>query len=939
MREEIADGDAIFAVFGELRNERRDRIGEPHFAFFDQHHHRGRRRDDLRERRQIEDRIERHRFGRGLDRALAVGFAKDDGVAAPDDHDSTGELALGDGVGDDGVEAGQTGEVETRIALGSRRRRLRRARHVAGQERREGERDRRGRSRDLPPRCRHFCPGLYWPGPLAFARLMPRSPRSTRPPTRSQPAQRRPARHLYLVAAAVLLVAVTLVWWIRREPEPGALVIISIDTLRADRLPLYGHAQGKTPALDAFARDAVLFQHAYAHAPQTLPSHASIFTGLLPFEHGIRDNLGFTLAADKPTLPALLQQAGYRTGGFVSSYVLRSETGIGRGFEVYNAEFPETGGDRSPGQVQRPGEQTLAAATRWLDTLADPRFFLFFHIYEPHKPYAPPDRFASLDPYDGEVAYSDEIVGKLLQDLKRRNLYDAATIVVLSDHGEGLGDHGELEHGLFIYDESIRVPWIMKLPSNRSAGRKVTSPIQHIDLVPTMLRLANLEPIAGVRGRDLGPALTNSGSIAPQGIYSEALYSRYHFGWSELLSLTDERYRFIKAPREELYDLERDPDERQNIVSERGQAAAAMRSALDGLVAGRAIDAPSAVSAEDRQRLAALGYVGTTSAPSTQPGTSLPDPKDMAPVLRRYREAVELLDAQKFADGADALGSVLKDNPGMTDVWLQYAGVLRKLGRDAEALHAYQQVVRLKPEEPSGLLGAASTLIALGRLDEARQHADLAVNRSPATAHETLAEIALARKDYAEAQRQANLAAQADPQLPLPVYVRGLIEYHQGRYAQAVPLLLQARNDWARRTIQTGDLALLPRRRAREARALPGSRNRLSGGIANLPGQRSRPGGAGTALPGDRQDRPRRAHHRRHVARLTLTSHLRDRGGVVADFRPAPTAPPPSAPPLAQDSARPRDDRIAAWLGAAASGSATTAGSRTRAPTLLPSAG
>jgi arylsulfatase A-like enzyme/Flp pilus assembly protein TadD len=610
-----------------------------------------------------------------------------------------------------------------------------------------------------------------------------------------------------LAAAAILMAAALAAWWLRREPARGPVILVSIDTLRADRLPAYGYTSGKTPVLDAFARESVLFRRAYAHAPQTMPSHASMFTGLLPFDHGVRDNIGFTLAADKPSLPALLQQSGYRTGGFVSSYVLRPETGIGRGFDTYNAEFPQVAADRSPALVQRPGEQTLTAATRWLDTLADGKFFLFFHIYEPHTPYRPPSRFESLAPYDGEVAYADEIVGRLFEDLKRRGWYENATIVVLSDHGEGLGDHGELEHGLFVYDEVVRVPWIMKLAGNRSAGRTVDAPVQHIDLLPTIAAMANIAPPVGLRGRDLGPALSGLAALPPQGIYSEALYPRYHFGWSELVALTDDRYRFIKAPRDELYDLERDPDEKQNIVQERGQAASAMRSALDALVAGRPIDTPSAISAEDRQRLAALGYVGTqSSAPSTQPGTSLPDPKDMAPVLRRYREAIDLLEAQQLAKGADALGALVAENPAMVDVWLQYASVLTRIGRDAGALRAYQTVVQLKPEEPSGLLGAASSLIALGRLDDARRHAELAVKSSPERAHETLAEIALAQKNYDEARRQADLAAKADPQLPWPVYVRGLIEYQQSRYAQAVPLLTQARNDWARRSVQTAGL-------------------------------------------------------------------------------------------------------------------------------------
>jgi len=637
-----------------------------------------------------------------------------------------------------------------------------------------------------------------------------RGARSSAPPRKSVRAdgEAHGRRWLpWIVLALVAALGAGGMWrWMGRATGPHAVVLISIDTLRADRLPLYGYAKGRTPVLDAFAKDAVLFERAYAHAPQTLPSHASMFTGQLPFDHGVRDNLGFVLDGDKPTLAALMTQAGYKTGGFVSSYVLRGATGIGRGFEVYDDRFPEGSIDRSPGQIQRGGEATLAAATAWLDTLSSDRFFLLFHIFEPHMPYRPPPKFAQLEPYDGEVAYADEIVGRLFDDLKRRGWYDDATIVVLADHGEGLGDHGELEHGLFVYDEAIRVPWIVKVPGGQ-AGRRVAAPVQHIDLLPTLLSLAGIAPPADLRGRDLSALLFNRGSIAAQGIYSEALYARYHFGWSELIAFTDDRYRFIKAPREELYDLERDPDERTNLIGERGQAASAMRAGLDRLVAGKNLGKPSAVTAEDRERLAALGYVGTQfSAPSTKPGASLPDPKDMAPVLKHYRAAIDLLDARDLNGGAAALGALLKANPDMTDVWMQYASVLTRLGRDEQALAAFREVVRLKPDEPSGLLGAASALLSLGRFDEARAHALIAVKSAPANAHETLARIALARKNYPEALKQADLAAQTDPLLPLPVFVRGLVEYQQGRYAAALPLLLEAREQWGKRTIQTPDL-------------------------------------------------------------------------------------------------------------------------------------
>jgi arylsulfatase A-like enzyme/thioredoxin-like negative regulator of GroEL len=585
------------------------------------------------------------------------------------------------------------------------------------------------------------------------------------------------------------------------------VIIVSIDTLRADRLAVYGYGKGRTPVLTSFAREAVAFDRAYAHAPQTLPSHASLFTGRLPFEHKVRDNLGFTLGDGAATLASLFRSAGYATAGFVSAYVLRGETGIGQGFDVYDARLPSTGADRSPAQVQRPGLQTLAAAEAWLAARPSSRFLLFFHIYEPHKPYRPPERFADLQPYDGEVAFADEITGRLLDALKNRGWYDAATIVVLADHGEGLGDHIEEEHGLFLYDEVIRVPWLMKLPDGRAAGRRVMAPVQHIDLFPTLAAMYRLTPPAGLRGRDLTPALVDGGAIPPQGIYAEALYPRYHFGWSELLSLTDDRFRYIKAPREELYDLERDPGERTNIAVTRAQAAAALRSALDSLAAGRDLDKPSVVSDDDRQRLAALGYVGTqSSASAVMASGARADPKDKAPLLRTYRQAVEMLGDGRTAEGVRLLAQILEDDPEMTDVWSQYGAALGRLNRWQEAFEAYGRVIRLQPEEPNGPLGAASALVALGRLEDARKHAALAVAAAPSQAHQALALIEIAAKRFDEALRHADLAAKAEPGLPMPSFVRGTIAYTNQQYGDAVRWLLEAQKAYAARATQPKDL-------------------------------------------------------------------------------------------------------------------------------------
>jgi tetratricopeptide (TPR) repeat protein len=309
-----------------------------------------------------------------------------------------------------------------------------------------------------------------------------------------------------------------------------------------------------------------------------------------------------------------------------------------------------------------------------------------------------------------------------------------------------------------------------------------------------------------LRGRDLSAVLLRDGTLTPQGVYAEALYPRYHFGWSELVSLTDDRFRYIKAPREELYDLERDPKEQVNVFSERTQAASALRSALDGLVAGKSIDSPSAVSAEDRQRLAALGYVGTQSAASASPGESLPDPKDKIPLLRSYRRAIQALGEGRVEDGTRLLRAILDKDPAMTDVWSQYAAALGRLGRYEAAFDAYGRMIRLQPDEPNGPLGAAAMLLALNRTDAAAEHARLAVKTAPSQAHQALAIIAASAKRSDEALREAELAAQAEPGLPMPAFIRGTLAYNAKRYDEALRHLMEAQKAYALRSEQPQDL-------------------------------------------------------------------------------------------------------------------------------------
>ena len=624
-----------------------------------------------------------------------------------------------------------------------------------------------------------------------------------------------------LGAAAAAIATVSILAWLTLRPPPplatitGPIVIISIDTLRADRLPAYGFTEIDTPAIDRFAAESVLFERAYTHVPQTLPAHASILSGRLPFENGVRDNLGFVVDADEILLPDLLRDEGIVSGAVVSSYVLRRDVGLARSFDFYDDQMPVATGESSIGQVQRAGIDSLAVAERWLDSLDSNRFFLLWHIYEPHTPYAPPERYAHFGPYNGEVAFADEIVGGFLDALKARGVYDAATIVLLSDHGEGLGDHAEQEHGIFLYDESIRVPFIVRLPGGVNGGARVTHPVQHIDVLPTMLDLLGLPARSGLRGRSLEPVLRDPGGhLEPQGIYSEGIYSRYHFGWSELLALTGPRYRYIKAPREELYDLDADPDERENIALVERQIRTDMRAALDQLAAAEPIAAPSGVSEEARGRLEALGYVGGLPAVGSDVDSeSLPDPKDKIEVLARYRRAVAVAASRNYPEAIALLEEILSGDPNMADVWQRLGNVQVRAGRYADSVRSYRRLVELQPTSATAVIAVTGSLLKLQELPEARQHAELAVTvaaesdrQALANAHVMLLRVALAQRDVEAAARHADLANQADPSLPLPVYVQARTLHADGRYAEALPLFQEAGRRLRERTITLNDV-------------------------------------------------------------------------------------------------------------------------------------
>lgn len=535
--------------------------------------------------------------------------------------------------------------------------------------------------------------------------------------------------------------------------DGAPIILISIDTLRADHLPLYGYTKVATPNIDALRRDGILFENAYSHCPMTLPSHVSMLTGLLPTEHEVRNNLGYRFdAAKHSTLPQFLKRRGYATGAAVSSFVLRADTGLGAAFDFYDDAVP-VAASGAASQHQRSGTATLDAAKRWIGQQSSQPFFFLLHLYEPHAPYTPPEPFASRyreQPYDGEVATADAIAGDFIAFLKQTGIYDRAVIILTSDHGEGLWDHGEDQHGILLYREVLQVPLIIKLPNASRAGGSVKAPVQSIDLFPTVANLIGASAPQAMKGRDL------LGTLEPaHRIYSETFYPRIHLGWSELRSLIDERHHYIQGPRAELYDLASDPREKNDISATERRASAAMRNDLATYPAG--IQELQSIDPEDAAKLSALGYLGSVHAASSdQP---LPNPRDMLPYLERIKAGFKLADERRYGEAVSVLRGLVKENPGLFDAWDRLGEVLTEMGEYDEAIRVYREAMgRTQRFSPEMALALGNAYLQGEQPDEAARYADLAVKSLPSPAHSLSARVALARHDYKTAEREAALA-------------------------------------------------------------------------------------------------------------------------------------------------------------------------------------
>ncbi len=605
---------------------------------------------------------------------------------------------------------------------------------------------------------------------------------------------------LLACAGAVLLgLALTSRTW----AKASNVVLITIDTVRADRVGCYGYHQAHTPNLDALAREGILFRTVVASVPLTLPSHCSILTGTYPTLHGVRDNLGYTLGDSPPTLATLLKQKGYVTAAFVGADVLDARRGLNRGFDVYSSPFQRKMGRDNPlvfnlQELQRRAEEVIRDALGWMSAQAPGSkrpFFVWIHLYDPHTPYDPPARFraALRDPYDGEIAYADYAIGKFLEYLKQHALYDPTLIVAASDHGESFGEHGEYTHGFFIYDTTLLVPLVIKPPLGSGVTpRRVDAPVRTIDIAPTVLQVLGVPPAPSMQGSGLLSLMIGKTTTSVTGAtYCETYYPG-EFGWSVLRALRSGRFKYIDAPKPELYDLTGDPQENHNLYQTKRPIALELKLQFESLVARVTPKEPSrraTASPADVELLASLGYVGTSNPASGEsPAQPLPDPKDELSTFKVLFSATEMASKGNCDRAIPLLTRLTQEQPALLLGHLTLAKCELATGKYQSAEAALDSAVRLRPDNLEALFYRGICEFHEGRLDNSLSSLQAVAKSLPDEpyVHFYLGMIYEQRGAGEQALAEFQKCATVDPNFEGAVYKAGFLLAKSGRFADAI---------------------------------------------------------------------------------------------------------------------------------------------------------
>jgi arylsulfatase A-like enzyme/Tfp pilus assembly protein PilF len=588
-------------------------------------------------------------------------------------------------------------------------------------------------------------------------------------------------------------------------PDDLNIILVTIDTLRSDRVSSYGSNLVETPNIDGFASEGVLFSNAASTVPFTLPAHSSILTGLYPPGHGVRENVGYTLDPSIPTLAEVLSGGGWTTAGFVSAFVLDSRWGIGRGFDHYFDDFNLADFETANlGSVQRSGDVTIAEAVQWLDgrSQADP-FFMWLHLYDPHDPYTPPEPFKSQypgRPYDGEVAYTDSLIGEFRRALEERGLLSSSLVILTADHGEGLGDHGEGQHGFFVYDTTIHVSLIVRPPTAADDGRVVDSAVSHVDIFPTVLDAVGLSAPKRVHGQSLLPLIVGEDFKADRGVYSESLYPLLHYGWAPLRALRTDDRKLINAPRPEVFDVVADPREERDLSLEQPGVTSELENQLADLRAEIEGDAPATgtapdIDAETLAQLQALGYAAGQGGVSLEEETDRPraDPKDKIGIHRTIMRAKSLMrDDEEAAE--KTLLAVLQADPDVLDAHQMLGHLATTQKRFEDALGYFRRALELDPAHKNSLMGMAASYRALGRREEALVgfRRALEVCGPDTRASLAIADIEINLGNHDGAARALSDAADTTEVPGLIHNKLGEVRAEQGRSSEAMALFAEA---------------------------------------------------------------------------------------------------------------------------------------------------
>ncbi len=608
--------------------------------------------------------------------------------------------------------------------------------------------------------------------------------------------------------------------------RPLNVVVVTIDTLRPDRLGCYGYSKIETPNLDRLARKGVLFEHAVSQVPITPPSHASIFTGTYPTVHQVRSLGGFSLDSSHLTLATILQQKGWQTAAFVGSTAVARVTGLNQGFQTYDDKMTEPGLSRN--SSQRRAGRVVDRAIDWLHQQSDQTpFFLWVHVYDPHTPYDPPSPFKekyTARPYDGEIAYTDRELGRLFVAVEQKSPPEKTLLAVLSDHGESLSEHGEYSQGVFIYDSTLLIPWIMTGPGI-GASRRIKEQARTIDLLPTLIDLLGGETPGGCQGVSLVPVFSG-GRVRTTYSYAESLLPKIDMGWTELRGMRTDKWKYIRAPRSELYDLESDPKEAINVIQRYPAEAEKLEYQLRKLTAtgaGKPAEKVHSkpISEETEEQLRSLGYVWSWAPLRLELTGQGIDPKDRVHVLELLEEAtndprktlsqrIQLLRQALTEDPTNSMIYLLLGNGyetshredealkiyqnaiqqrilGLNTIYVRMAKIYGRHGKVDAAILAFEKAVEMNPSDLETQNKLAMAYLMRGQIGPAERtlKAILALNEADAQAHNSLGWIALRKQDTGTALKEFDRALRLNPKL-MEAYINlGMLYKERGDYAQA----------------------------------------------------------------------------------------------------------------------------------------------------------